>query len=273
MAIRRAILGLAAALTFIAGAAGAEDRFITLASTTSTENSGLFGHILPIFTSQTGTEVRVIAVGTGQAIRLAGHGDADVLFVHDRPSEEKFVADGHGVARHEVMYNDFVIVGPAADPAGVRGMADAGAALAKITGAERLFASRGDDSGTNRAERGLWRKAGQEPHGGAQSWYREMGSGMGATLNAAVGMGAYTLSDRATWISFANRGGHEILVEGDPALFNQYAVMLVNPARHPHVKAKQGQAFIDWLLSPEGQQAIAGFRLEGQQPFFPNAGN
>ncbi|PJK29857.1 substrate-binding domain-containing protein [Minwuia thermotolerans] len=273
MPIWRTIIGLTTALTVITGVASADDRFITLASTTSTENSGLFGHILPKFTSESGIEVRVIAVGTGQAIRLASNGDADVLFVHHKPSEQKFVAAGHGVARHEVMYNDFVIVGPAADPAGVRGMTKAGEALAKIAGAEAPFASRGDDSGTNKAERGLWRKAGQEPHGGTQSWYREMGSGMGATLNAAVSMGAYTLSDRATWISFANRGQHEILVEGDPALFNQYAVMLVNPARHPHIKAKQGQAFIDWLLSPEGQHAIAEFRVQGQQLFFPNAGD
>ena len=268
----RTIIGLlTAAALLTSGAASAADRFITLASTTSTENSGLFGHLLPQFTDKTGIEVRVIAVGTGQAIRLAERGDADVLLVHHKPSEEKFVAAGYGVERLEVMYNDFVIVGPAADPAGVRGMESAPAALAKIAEAQTAFASRADDSGTHKAERGLWSAAGVDPAKGHPEWYREMGAGMGATLNAASGMDAYTLSDRATWISFGNRGNLEILVEGDPKLFNQYAVMLVNPERHPHVKAADGQAFIDWLVSPEGQAAIAAFRVDGQQLFFPNA--
>lgn len=268
----RTIIGLLmAAALLTSGAASAADRFITLASTTSTENSGLFGHLLPQFTDKTGIEVRVIAVGTGQAIRLAERGDADVLLVHHKPSEEKFVAAGYGVERLEVMYNDFVIVGPAADPAGVRGMESAPAALAKIAEAQAAFASRADDSGTHKAERGLWSAAAVDPAEGHPEWYREMGAGMGATLNAASGMDAYTLSDRATWISFGNRGNLEILVEGDPKLFNQYAVMLVNPERHPHVKAADGQAFIDWLVSPEGQAAIAAFHVDGQQLFFPNA--
>ncbi|HEX2255879.1 MAG TPA: substrate-binding domain-containing protein [Afifellaceae bacterium] len=249
--------------------AGAQE-FITVASTTSTEQSGLFGHILPIFEEATGIEVRVIAQGTGQALETGRRGDADVVFVHAEPAEIQFVEEGHGVERHEVMYNDFVIVGPGDDPAGIAGGSDAVAALTAIAEAEATFVSRGDDSGTYQAELALWRQAGIEPSG---DWYREVGSGMGATLNTAAQMPAYTLSDRATWISFENRGPLEIVVEGDRRLFNQYGVILVDPERHPHVKAKAGQAFIDWLISEEGQQAIGGYDIGGQQLFFPNSGN
>lgn len=251
--------------------ANAGDRFITVASTTSTENSGLFAHILPIFTKVSGIEVRVVAVGTGQALRIARNGDADVLLVHHRPSEEKFVAEGHGARRFAVMVNDFVIVGPKADPAGLRGSNDAAAALKRIAAAQSPFASRGDDSGTHKKERGLWKAADVDPTAASGGWYRETGSGMGATLNAASGMGAYALSDRATWIAFANKGDLEILAEGDPRLLNPYGVILVNPAKHPQVKAGEGQAFIDWLISEEGQNAIAAFQVDGQQLFFPSA--
>ena len=249
----------------------AETPTITLASTTSTENSGLFDHLLPRFTAATGIAVRVVAVGTGQALRMARNGDADVLLVHHRASEEAFVAEGYGVRRHDVMVNDFVLVGPGADPAGVRGLDDAAAALAQIAGAGAPFASRGDDSGTHKKERDLWAAAGLDPGAAGGGWYRETGSGMGATLNAAAGMGAYALSDRATWHAFQNKGDLEVLVEGDQRLFNPYGVILVNPARHPHVHAREGQAFIDWLVSDDGQAAIAAYRLDGRQLFFPNA--
>lgn len=267
-----AISAMLVTLTVMAGQVVAEDRHIVLASTTSTENSGLLGAILPLFRAESGVEVRVVAVGTGQALRLARNGDADVLLVHHRPSEEAFVADGFGVERHEVMYNDFVLIGPRDDPAGIAGLDDAGAALARIAEAEAVFTSRGDNSGTHLAERALWDAAGAVLDDASRGWYREMGSGMGATLNAAVAMDAYVLADRATWVSFANKRDHAVLVEGDPALFNQYAVILVNPDRHPHVRAEDGQAFIDWLLSNEGQAAIAAFRVDGQPLFFPNAG-
>lgn len=270
--LRRAFLALAACASLAAPPLAAQDRFILVQSTTSTQNSGLFDHILPIFTEKTGIEVRVVAVGTGQAIRNAANGDGDVLFVHAKPAEEKFVAEGHGVARFDVMYNDFVVVGPASDPVGVAGMSDAPAALAMIAGAQAPFASRGDDSGTHKAELRLWSVAGVDVAAASGGWYRETGSGMGATLNAAVGMGAYALTDRATWVAFGNKGGHGIVVEGDQTLFNQYGVILVNPARHPHVKVGMGQQFIDWLLSDEGQAAIAGYTVDGQQLFFPNAG-
>ena len=262
---------LAVFLPMAAPAAESVARSIKLASTTSTDNSGLFGHLLPIFESATGIKVHVIAVGTGQALRLARNGDADVLLVHHTPSEKRFVAEGFGVARFDVMYNDFVIVGPAADPAGLRGLADAPAALRRIANARALFASRGDDSGTHKTELGLWRAAGVDAAASSGDWYRETGSGMGATLNTAAGLGAYALTDRATWIGFKNKGGLAILVEGDKRMFNQYGIIRVNPARHPHVKAREGQAFIDWLISPAGQKAIAAYRLEGQQLFFPNA--
>jgi tungstate transport system substrate-binding protein len=249
----------------------AESPSITLASTTSTENSGLFAELLPQFTKATGIDVRVVAVGTGQALRLARNGDADVLLVHHRPSEEAFVAEGFGVERHDVMYNDFVVVGPSADPAGVRGLDDAAAALTRIADARVPFASRGDDSGTHKKELGLWAAAGRDPSAASGSWYRETGSGMGATLNAAAGMGAYALSDRATWLAFQNKRDLEVLVEGDPRLFNPYGVILVNPERHSHVHAREGQAFIDWLTSKPGQDAIAAYKRDGRQLFFPNA--
>ena len=266
------VLFLAFGLLASGTAAPAAEPFITLASTTSTENSGLFAHLLPRFTAATGIEVRVVAVGTGQALRLARNGDADVLLVHHRRSEEGFVAAGFGVARHEVMANDYVLVGPAADPAAIGGLADAAAALARVAASESNFVSRGDDSGTHKKEMGLWRAAGRDPAAAGGGWYRETGSGMGATLNTAAAMGAYALADRATWVSFRNKGDLQILVEGDPRLVNPYGVILVNPERHPHVKAAEGQAFIDWLRSAEGQAAIAAFRVDGQQLFFPAAG-
>lgn len=244
---------------------------ITVASTTSTENSGLFEYLLPKFQADTGIEVRVVAVGTGQAIRVAKNGDADVLFVHHRPSEDVFVAEGYGVKRFAVMHNDFVIVGPASDPAGIKGGDDAAQALAAIASSKSLFASRGDDSGTHKKELSLWQTAGVDPAASGTSWYRETGSGMGATLNTASGMDAYALTDRATWIRFGNKGDLVILTEGDPVLFNPYGVILVDPDRHPHVNAKAGQAFIDWLVSPRGQSLIGGYRIDGQPAFFPDA--
>jgi tungstate transport system substrate-binding protein len=256
---------------FLIGPGSAADRFITVASTTSTENSGLFGYLLPLFQNKTGIEVRVVALGTGQAIKLAERGDADVLWVHHKPSEEKFIADGYGVKRFEVMYNDFIIVGPKADPAGIRGMKEAAAALQKIADSKAPFASRGDDSGTHKLELELWKTTGVDVKAASGTWYRETGSGMGPTLNTASGLDAYALTDRGTWISFKNKGNLEILVEGDPRLFNQYGVILVNPVKFPNVKVKDGQTFIDWLISTEGQRAIASFKIEGQQLFFPNA--
>jgi tungstate transport system substrate-binding protein len=256
-------------LTF--GPVVAQDQFITVASTTSTENSGLFGELLPKFTDETGVEVRVVAVGTGQAIKLAENGDADVLFVHHKASEEQFVAAGFGLERHEVMYNDYVVVGPASDPAVVKGSKDVVDALAKIAAAEAPFASRGDDSGTHKAELALWGEAGVDVAAASGSWYRETGSGMGPTLNTAAGMDAYALTDRGTWLSFDNRQNLEIAVEGDPRLFNQYGIILVNPEKHAHVKADLGQKFIDWVISDEGQEAIGAFQINGQPAFFPNA--
>jgi tungstate transport system substrate-binding protein len=262
---------LALLLAVMVRPAVAAEPSITVASTTSTENSGLFGFILPQFQHTTGIEVRVVAVGTGQAIKNAERGDADVLFVHHQPSEEQFVAQGFGVKRYEVMYNDFVLLGPPTDPAGVKRTQDIVAALKRIAAQAAPFVSRGDDSGTHKLELSLWEAAGIDVKPASGSWYREAGSGMGATLNTASGLDAYTISDRATWVSFKNKGRLAILVEGDPRLFNQYGVMLVNPAKHPHVKAKEGQAFIDWLISNRGQKAIADFRVDGQQVFFPNA--
>ena len=246
--------------------------FIVVQSTTSTRNSGLLDHLLPRFTAESGIEVRVVAVGTGQALRNARNGDADVLLVHAKPAEEAFVAAGFGVERFDLMYNDFVIVGPASDPAGVAGANDAVASLVAIARAGAAFASRGDDSGTHRKELELWSETEVDTASASGGWYRETGSGMGATLNAAVGMNAYTLTDRATWIAFGNKGDFAIHVEGDARLFNQYGVILVNPRMHPHVKAAAGRAFIDWMLGPDGQSAIASFRIGDQQPFFPNAG-
>jgi len=271
---RSEILGLVCSAVLAVGlgcGASAEDRFIVVQSTTSTQNSGLFEHILPQFTARTGIQVRVVAVGTGQAIRNAANGDGDVLFVHAREAEEAFVAEGHGVERFDVMYNDFVIVGPPDDPAGVAGSSDAVASLARIAAMQAPFASRGDDSGTYKAELALWNEAGIDVRSASGGWYRETGSGMGATLNTGTGMGAYILTDRATWISFGNKAGHQIAVQGDGRLFNQYGITLANKARHPNVKADLGQRFIDWVLSEEGQAAIAGYQVDGQQLFFPNA--
>jgi len=259
---------LLAALIAMAPPAWAQDGFIIVSSTTSTENSGLFKHLLPIFQRKTGIEVRVVAQGTGQALDTGRRGDSDVVFVHNRNAELRMVQEGWFVNRHDVMYNDFVIVGPSSDPAGVKGMKDAVAALKKISAAHAPFASRGDKSGTHSAERRLWKAAGIDPNG---AWYRETGSGMGATLNTASGMNAYALTDRGTWLAFKNRGELGIVVEGDARLFNQYGVMLVNPARHPHVKKAAGQAFIDWLVSREGQAAIGAYKIGGAQLFFPNA--
>ena len=267
----RLSLLLAGAVLLAAGGAGAAERWITVASTTSTVNSGLLDYLLPAFTAETGIEVRVLALGTGQAIAAARRGDADVLLVHHKASEEQFVRDGQGVARFDVMYNDFVLVGPREDPAEVGESGSVTEALRRIAQARAPFVSRGDDSGTHRRELSLWKKAGLDPAGFDSAWYREAGAGMGAALNMASAMDAYILSDRATWLNFGNKGGLEILFQGDPLLFNQYGVILVNPEKHPHVKAKAGQAFIDWLLSPETQRRIAAYRINGRQAFFPNA--
>ena len=244
---------------------------IVLQSTTSTANSGLYEAILPVFSRSSGIEVRVVAVGTGQALKNARNGDADVLLVHARAAEEQFVADGWGVERFDVMYNDFVLVGPPSDPAGVGGAHNVVEALRAIAAARAVFVSRGDDSGTHRKEMALWREAGVAAVDSSGTWYREVGSGMGATLNISIGMGAYTLTDRSTWLSFRNRRDHQVLFEGDARLFNQYGVILVNPARHPGVRAADGQRFIDWLTGTHGQRAIEAYRPNGQQLFFPNA--
>ena len=257
------------ALAIVAAAQG-EARSITVASTTSTQNSGLFDWLLPQFTEETGIDVQVVAVGTGQAIRIATNGDADLLLVHHEASERKFVADGLGIARHPIMHNDFVLVGPAADPAGVRGTREIALALRRIGERGQVFVSRGDDSGTHKKELELWGASGFNPRPASGSWYRQAGSGMGATLNTASAMGAYTLSDRATWVSFGNKAGMEILLEGDPPLNNPYAAIVVNPEKHPHVHVDEAQAFVDWLTSERGQAAIASFCVEGQQLFFPD---
>jgi len=248
----------------------AQDRSIVVASTTSTQDSGLFGYLLPIFKAKTNIDVKVIAQGTGQALDTARRGDADVVFVHAKSQEEKFLAEGFGVKRFDVMYNDFVLIGPNSDPAGVKGK-DIAAALRAIQRKAAPFVSRGDRSGTHLAELALWKQADVEAASIKAPWYREIGQGMGAALNTAVAMNAYVLSDRGTWISFKNRGDLEIVVEGDKQLFNQYGVMLVNPQKYPSVKKELGQTFIDWLVSPEGQAAIAGYKIDGQQLFFPNA--
>ena len=250
----------------------AQGKSIIVQSTTSTKSSGLYDHLLPKFKAKSGITVHVVAVGTGQAIKNARNCDGDVLLVHAKAAEEKFVASGYGVRRFDVMYNDFIIVGPASDPAGISGGRNAVAALKTIFAKKALFASRGDDSGTHKKERSLWQSAGIDPGGASGKWYRETGSGMGATLNAGVGMGAYVMTDRATWIAFKNKGDFKIAVAGDEALFNQYGVILVNKAKCPSVKALLGQHFIDWLVSPMGQAAIKAYRRDGQQLFFPNAG-
>ena len=262
---------LAIFFSFVSLPTVAQEKFITIASTTSTVNSGLMDAINPLFEKKTGIKVRMISVGTGQAIRLARDGDVDVLLVHHRPSEDKFVADGHGVKRYDVMYNDFVIVGPEEDPAKIVSVGEARGAMIRIAESKSLFLSRGDDSGTHKRELALWGMAGIDVAGFSGQWYRETGSGMGATLNAAFAMGAYTLADRGTWLSFRNRAGMAVMVEGDPPLHNPYGIMLVNPAKHPHVKAAMGQQYIDWIVSKQGQAAIAAFTVEGQQLFHPNA--
>jgi tungstate transport system substrate-binding protein len=269
---RNLIITVIIALGLLAGSAGAaQDRYITVSSTTSTENSGLFKYLLPIFKKKTGIDVRVVAQGTGQALDMGKRGDCDVVFVHNRNAELKMVDEGWFVNRHDVMYNDFVIVGPRSDPAGIKGMKDAVVALGRIRNAGAPFASRGDKSGTHSAELRLWKAGAIDPTTGRGQWYRETGSGMGATLNTAAGMNAYALTDRGTWLSFRNRGDLAILVEGDKRLFNQYGVMLVNPARHSHVKKKYGLSFINWVVSKQGQKAIAAYKIGGEQLFFPNA--
>ena len=249
----------------------AAQRFITVSSTTSTQDSGLFNHILPIFKTRTGIDVRIVSQGTGQALDTGRRGDADVVFVHARAQELKFVEDGYSTGRKAVMYNDFVLIGPKADPAGIQGTKDIAVALKAIADKQSPFVSRGDRSGTHVAELHLWKLAGIGIESAKGAWYREVGQGMGAALNISGAMAAYVLADRATWIGFRNRGDLEIIVQGDHRLFNQYGVMLVNPAKHAHIKAADGQAFIDWLVSPDGQQSIAGYRIDGQQLFVPNA--
>lgn len=271
---RRRLIGTvlaAACAAIVALPASAQQKSIVVASTTSTEQSGLFGHILPMFTAKTGIQVKVVALGTGQALDVGRRGDADVVFVHDRVAEDRFVADGWGIGRRDVMYNDFVLVGPKADPAKVAGTKDVAAALKRIADTRAPFVSRGDKSGTHMAELRYFKLADVDPLSGKGSWYRETGSGMGPALNTASSMNAYILADRGTWLAFKNRGDLVIVVEGDKRLFNPYGVMLVNPARHPHVKVAEGSVFIDWLVSKEGQDAIASYKVGGEQLFFPDA--
>lgn len=261
---------LAAALVLAALPLQAEERFITVASTTSTEQSGLFNHILPLFTQATGIAVRVVAVGTGQALKIGQQGDADALLVHDRAGEDKFVAEGYGIDRRDVMYNDFVIVGPKADPAKVAGLRDASETMKRVAAAKAPFASRGDDSGTNRAELRFWKSAGVDVKQAA-GWYRELGQGMGPTLNTSAAMNAYTLTDRGTWANFKNRQSLVVLVEGDRALFNPYGSILVDPKKRPADKVADAKVWHDWLTGPKGQVAIESFRIGGEQVFFPQA--
>lgn len=264
------LLTLVASLAFV-GTALAQERTITVASTTSTEQSGLFGYLLPRFTTATGIGVKVVAVGTGQALDIGRRGDADVVFVHDKPAELKFLSEGFGVKRYEVMYNDFVVIGPKADPAHIAGGKDVADALRKIAETKAVFVSRGDRSGTHEAELRLWKEAGVDLSAAKGAWYREIGQGMGPALNMASSANAYLLSDRGTWLSFKNRGELAVLTEGDRRLFNQYGVMLVNPAKHPGVKAADGQAFIDWLVAPAGQKTIGEYKVGGEQLFFANS--
>ena len=271
MPISRIVLGLAVSALLSWMPALAQEKSIVVASTTSTQDSGLFGHILPKFKAKTGIDVKVVAQGTGQALDTGRRGDADVVFVHAKPQEEKFVADGFGVKRYDVMYNDFVVIGPKSDPARIKGGKDVLAAFKAIAGKASPFVSRGDKSGTHAAELALWKKTGLDPAGTKPAWYREIGQGMGAALNTAGGMGGYVLSDRGTWLSFKNKGDLEIVVEGDKQLFNQYGIILVNPAKHAHVKKEEGQQFVDWVVSNEGQDAIRSYTINGQQLFFPNA--
>jgi tungstate transport system substrate-binding protein len=269
---RRTILAAAAiSVAIITAPAHAQDKSIVVSSTTSTQDSGLFGYILPLFKAKTGIDVKVIAQGTGQALDTGRRGDADVVFVHAKSAEEKFLAEGESVKRYPVMYNDFVLIGPKSDPAGIKGMKDVGAALKAIMSKGAPFISRGDRSGTHIAEINLWKASGIDIEKEKGPWYKSIGQGMGAALNTAGASNAYVLSDRGTWISFKNKGDLVIEVEGDKRLFNQYGVMLVNPAKHPNVKKDLGQQFIDWLVSPEGQKAIASYKIDGQQLFYPNA--
>jgi len=270
MILRNVSLALLA-VTWLAQAHSQQPASITVASTTSTEQSGLFGYLLPRFTDATNITVKVVAVGTGQALDIGRRGDADVVFVHDRPAEDKFMAEGQGVKRFDVMYNDFVIVGPKSDPAHIAREKDVVDALRKISAAKAPFISRGDRSGTHEAELRLWKAAGIDVATAKDGWYREIGQGMGPALNMASSSNAYLLSDRGTWLSFKNRGDLAIVSEGDKRLFNQYGVMLVNPEKHPAVKAREGQAFVDWLISPKGQETIASYKVGGEQLFFPNA--
>ena len=265
-----AALALGAGL-LAAPVAGAQEKSIVVSSTTSTQDSGLFGHILPLFKKKTGIEVKVVSQGTGQALDTGRRGDADVVFVHAKAQEDKFVADGFGVKRFPVMYNDFVLIGPKSDPAGIKGSKDIAAALTKIKDKGASFISRGDKSGTHSAELNLWKAAGIDIEKEKGAWYKSIGQGMGAALNTATAGNAYVLADRGTWISFKNRGDLVIAVEGDKRLFNQYGVMLVNPAKHPNVKKEFGQQFVDWLVSAEGQKAIADYKINGEQLFYPNA--
>jgi tungstate transport system substrate-binding protein len=267
---RRLVIVAAASLAF-GSCAYAQDKSIVVASTTSTQDSGLFGHILPMFKAKTGIDVKVVAQGTGQALDTARRGDADVVFVHAKPAEEKFLSEGFGVKRYPVMYNDFVLIGPKADPAGIKGSKDIVAALGAIKEKGADFISRGDKSGTHQAEINLWKVAGVDIGKDKGPWYKEIGQGMGAALNTASASNAYVLADRGTWLSFKNRGDLVIAVEGDKRLFNQYGVMLVNPEKHPSVKKDLGQQLIDWLVSAEGQKAIAGYKINGEQLFYPNA--
>ena len=260
------------ALALLSNSAYAQEKSIVVSSTTSTEQSGLFGFILPIFKMKTGIDVKVVAVGTGQALDIGRRGDADVVFVHDKPAEEKFVAEGYSTKRYEVMYNDFVLIGPKSDPAKIGGGKDIKVAFQKIAAAQAPFVSRGDKSGTHAAELRYWKDSGTAV-APSLAWYKETGSGMGPALNTASAMNGYILADRATWLSFKNRGDLVILVQGDPKLFNQYGVMLVDAAKFPHVKKAEGQAFIDWLISKNGQDVIASYKIDGEQLFFPNAKN
>ncbi|AMA59633.1 extracellular solute-binding protein [Bradyrhizobium sp. CCGE-LA001] len=272
MLSRRHLIAIAACVV-LGGPAFAQEKSIVVASTTSTQDSGLFGHILPLFKDKTGIAVRVVAQGTGQALDTGRRGDADVVFVHAKPAEEKFVAEGAGVKRYPVMYNDFVLIGPESDPAGVKGTKDIVAALKAIKEKGVAFISRGDKSGTHQAELNLWNAAGIDIAKDKSAWYKEIGQGMGAALNAASAANAYVLADRGTWLSFKNRGPLAIVVEGDKRLFNQYGVILVNPQKHPNVKQELGQQFIDWLVSPEGQKAITDYKINGEQLFYANAGD
>jgi tungstate transport system substrate-binding protein len=269
MLSRRLLLAVAALA--LASPALAQDRSIVVASTTSTQDSGLFGHILPLFKQKTGIAVKIVAQGTGQALDTARRGDADVVLVHARSAEEKFLSEGFGLKRYPVMYNDFILIGPKGDPAGVKGSKDIAAALRAIRDNSAPFISRGDRSGTHGAEIKLWLLAGIDVDKVRRSWYKSVGQGMGAALNIASAHSAYVLADRGTWLAFKNRGDLVIAVEGDRRLFNQYGIMLVNPAKHPSVKKELGQQFIDWLVSSEGQNAIAGYKIDGEQLFYPNA--